>query len=96
MRTHRSLIPTRPVGRAAARRWALRGALLTLAWLAFACPAFVYWQMSERPGGASLWDDRLWREGAVVALLAALAGWIVAFCLVGLVRWIVTGRGPSA
>ena len=85
-----------PVTRAATRRWALRGVGLTLVWLAFACPAFVYWQMSERPGGASFWNPRLWREAAVAALLTALAFWAVISCLVGLTRWILSGRGPSA
>lgn len=95
MPTDRPQAPSETTWRAAARRWAWRVALITFAWLAFACPAFVYWQMSVRPGGASLWDQRLWREGAVAALLAALAFWMVIACVAGLVRWLLTRRGPA-
>jgi hypothetical protein len=47
-------------------------------------------------GRIRFWDSSTWSEAAVAALLAALAFWAVAAAIVGIVRWIVGGRGPSA
>ena len=75
-----------PVDPHPARRRIWRGLALTLLWLALFCPFYVYWQMSERPGGASLWDYRIWREGAAQALLMALVGWALSLTLAALLR----------
>ena len=75
------------------RRIALAGALLTLAWLAAGTLGFVRWQASEDPSAAG---RDLWVAAFEAAALVALVFWVLAGIAYGVIRWIVTGRGPQA
>jgi hypothetical protein len=69
------------------------GALLTLAWLGAGTLWFVHWQRSEDP---ALSVGAAWPAALEAALLVALVFWVVAGIAHGIVRWVVTGRGPQA
>jgi hypothetical protein len=69
------------------------GALLTCGWLALGTLAFVGWQSAETPG---LPLARMLWPAFEAALLTALIFWVLAGIIYGVVRWIVTGRGPQA
>lgn len=75
------------------RQIALAGAALTLAWLAVGTLWFVHWQASE--DSAAVLRD-LWFEAFEAAALVALVFWVLAGIAYGIIRWIVTGRGPQA
>lgn len=75
------------------RRLAAAGGLATLAWLALGTAAFTVWQGAEAPGSPAA--PMLWRA-LEAALLAALIFWVMAGIAYGVVRWVVTGRGPQA
>ena len=74
-------------------RLAAAGALLTCGWLALGTIAFMRWQSAEAPGAAA--GKLLW-PALEAALLVALIFWVLAGIAYGLIRWIVTGRGPQA
>lgn len=69
------------------------GALLTSAWLVLGTIAFLGWQSVDEP---DLPATRLLWPAIEAALLAALIFWVCAGIAYGLIRWIVTGRGPQA
>ena len=75
------------------RRLTAFGALLTCGWLALGTVAFMRWQSAEAPG---LPVARMVWPAFEAASLAALVFWVIAGILYGVVRWIVTGRGPQA
>ena len=89
MQTHRPLGRWPYATRAQFRKRAWIALIASLAWLALGTIAFGYWQLGEE--GAIAWG-----EAALAALLAALAFWVVAGILFGILRWIVTGYGPRA
>lgn len=72
-------------------RIARAGALLTLAWLATGTLAFVAWQRAEDPSSPNPWPASF-----EAALLTAFCFWVLAGIAYGIIRWIVTGRGPRA
>ena len=69
------------------------GALLTCGWLAVGTTGFMRWQNAESPGLTA--KQTLW-PALEAAILTALVFWVVVGILFGLIRWIVTGRGPQA
>jgi hypothetical protein len=71
----------------------IAGAALTLAWLIGGSIWFVRWQSGEAPGQPA--RDLIW-PALEAALLVALVFWVLAGIAYGIVRWIVTGRGPQA
>ena len=74
-------------------RFTAAGAIATCAWLGLGTAAFTLWQKAEAPdapAGSLLWP------ALEAASLAALVFWVVAGIAYGIVRWIVTGRGPRA
>ncbi|HEY5724027.1 MAG TPA: hypothetical protein VIT45_17080 [Allosphingosinicella sp.] len=75
------------------RSWTDSGALLTLAWLFLGPVLFFFWQRSEKPEMAAA---SMSSAAIEAALLVALIFWVLAGIAYGLVRWIVTGRGPQA
>jgi hypothetical protein len=66
---------------------------LTLAWLIGGSFWFVRWQVIEAPGKPA---GGLILPAIEAALLVALVFWVLAGIAYGIVRWIVTGRGPRA
>ena len=69
------------------------GALLTCGWLAIGTIAFLRWHQAEAPGAPAA--SMLW-PALEAASLVALIFWVAAGIVYGVVRWIVTGRGPQA
>ena len=69
------------------------GALLTAGWLVLGTIAFLGWQGADKP---DLPGARLFWPAVEAALLVALIFWVCAGIAYGLIRWIVTGRGPQA
>ena len=72
---------------------AAAGALATLAWLLAGTFWFVRWQRSEK---SPLPAADAWPAALEAALLVALIFWVLAGIAYGIMRWIVTGRGPQA
>lgn len=72
--------------------WARLGAAATLVWMVGGTVAFVCWQAAE---GKPVPRDYWWNGFEAAALVAAIA-WILIGIGHGVVRWIVTGRGPRA
>lgn len=67
--------------------------LLTACWLELGTLSFIRWQSAEAPGAPG--RILVW-PALEAAAICALIFWVVAGIMYGLVRWIVTGRGPQA
>ena len=76
------------------RAVAVLAVMATMAWLACGTLLFVMWQVVD--SGWATNTGQFWEQALLAAALVALVFWVLAGIAYGVIRWIVTGRGPQA